>query len=136
MAWQRKFDARAIEDIDDLILVPVTDKNTLPPGVRNHPRVCKLVDEGHLFLLNLVYRPDDIFKVGVYNDLDFSAPAKLRCVEILRRVPQTSILQCYVRLETAEGVFENALSMLKGKMKVELKSPLYPEYMSKKGNYV
>lgn len=130
-----KFYANCIDDFEHLKISQVKDKDKLPPGLKNSPRACQYCDDGKMAKLNIEYHPSSVIAVGLHNELDFTAPAKMRCVKALQQVPQASELQLYLPIDE-KSMFIETLKLLNSKMTLELSRPFMSEYRSKQNNYV
>lgn len=130
-----KFYADCIDDFEALKISQIKEKDKLPPGLKNNPQACRYCDDGKLAELNIEYHPSSVIAVGLHNELDFTAPAKMRCVKALQQVPQASELQLYLPIDET-SMFVKKLSLLKSKMTLELSRPFMSEYRSKQNNYV
>ena len=68
------------------------------------------------------------------NHLDFVDPAKLHAVDILRQLPAITDIRLFLRLIFV--LFLKILDLLKKKMRLELLTSSFSEYVVKSGNYM
>lgn len=130
-----KFYADCIDGFEYLKISQVKEKDKLPPGLKNSPRACLYCNDGKMSELNMEYHPSSVIAVGLHNELDFTAPAKMRCIKALQQVLRASELQLYLPIDET-SMFVKKLSLLKSKMTLELSRPFMSEYRSKQNNYV
>ena len=129
-----RFYVDSVEDLEYLTCTSVDNVDQLPPGLANISRAVKYCKRNELWVLDLEYIKTKIVTEGLDDNLDFADPAKLHAVDVLRQLRAVTEVSLFVRLTSI--LFFKTLDLLKKKMRYELFSPPFSEYIAKSGNYV
>ena len=134
--YQKMFVRFYVDCVEDPKYWTCTKVNVdqIPPGLAMFLRAVKYCERDEIWVLDLEYIRTNIVTEGLNDHLDFADPAKLHAVDVLRQLRAVTDVRLFLRLTSAS--FPKTLDLLKKKMRQELSTPPFSEYIAKSGNYV